>query len=272
LFKIERSDVVVACFAHPDDAELSAFGLLALARSVGAAVYIVHASDGESSRDATASGRGSEAQRAAALIGATSVGMSLADGRVEFDLACVSAIERLTTKLKPTIMVTHRPQVGGWGHQDHVSVAAAATNVALRTPSVSTILHAEPPVSAEQFAPTLFVDITEFMDIKTEALSAFHTEADKSFMSPDIVRLRAKWWAHQARRGNQDSDRFFEAFEVARFVFEPASTSKSSPLRAHTLTGWSDGSERGHGSATSAGHIEVGDKRKLAHGGLLGPK
>jgi N-acetylglucosamine malate deacetylase 1 len=272
MFKIERSDVVVACFAHPDDAELSAFGLLALARSVGAAVYIVHASDGESSHNATTDGRGSEAQRAAALIGATSVGMSLPDGRMEFDLACVSAIERLTTKVKPTIMVTHRPQLGGWGHQDHISVAAAATNVALRSASVSTILHAEPPVSAEQFTPTLFVDITEFMDIKTEALRAFRTEADKSFMSPDIVRLRAKWWAHQARRGNQDADRFFEAFEVARFVFEPASAAGSNQRRARALTGWSDGSEGSNGRAASPGHIEVGDQRKLAHRSLLGPK
>jgi LmbE family N-acetylglucosaminyl deacetylase len=211
--------VVLAVFAHPDDAELACFGTLARLAAAGWRIHSHVVTRGE----ATANGGPSlgelrlrESECAAGLIGATVSAGSQPDGAVAANGSTVGEIGDLLRKLRPELVITHHPADGG--HQDHRAIAAAVVQAALRSARLRCVLFAEPPMHASGFVPALFVDVTEHWPEKIAAVEVHATEAGKPALQQDVLQARARFWAVQAGGGQLEADRLYEAFEVYRMV------------------------------------------------------
>jgi len=206
------STLVIA--AHPDDEVLGCGGTIARRAQEGERVYIAILGEGITSRygqreDAdsallTALHRKSEA--VAKLLGAQDLLMSkLPDNR--FDsinlLDVVKIIEGLVERLKPSVVFT---QHGGDLNIDH-SVTFRATLTATRPMPgcpVRALYSYEVASSSEwafqQFAPVfqpnVFVDISDTLERKIQAMQAYESEA-REFphpRSPKALRAIAERW------------------------------------------------------------------------------
>lgn len=94
-------------------------------------------------------------------------------------------------------------------HQDHQTV----TQEGLRAFKFSTILGYELIWNNRSFSTDCFIKISEQQLMKKiEALSAYKTQARKSYMSPDFIRSLA------TVRGTQIGESFAESFEVIRWI------------------------------------------------------
>jgi len=162
---IETERTVLVVFAHPDDDALSCLGTLARLCDEHYQVYVLVLTAGECSIT-NCSVRLMEAEEVAQLVGYTLLKENLPDGNLHYDREIVSLIERHIHRLSPQMVITHYPQELGQGHQDHVVTASAVVNAARRNRCVDWILYAEPPTQNWIFVPNLFIDITEYLDIK----------------------------------------------------------------------------------------------------------
>lgn len=209
-------------FAHPDDAELSCFGSLALLVRQGWKVGILHVTRGEFSESPRRHQRPDEAEAAAKIIGARhlvvrdSFGRSFDDGHLRYDGSLIGVVEEHLRELKPEIVLTHFPQDGGFGHQDHHAVGHAVTNAAVRDPSVRWLLQAEPPATNLGFSPNLFVDITAYVDMKLKAIRCYESERHKPFMQDEVVLTRGRWWAQQAAADEAGHSLHVEPFVLVK--------------------------------------------------------
>src|SRR6185295_9533564 len=126
---------------HPDDAELSAFGTFALMRHLGYEILLAHFTAGENTSAKPSTKRPAQAMESASLLNARCLTGPEPDGSIAYSAAAVAWADELIRRTKPSVVVTHYPQNGGFGHQDHVTVSEIVTNAALRNASVKTILH-----------------------------------------------------------------------------------------------------------------------------------
>jgi LmbE family N-acetylglucosaminyl deacetylase len=207
---------VICFFAHPDDAELSCFGTLAMLAARGVPVRVVTATTGSRSNSARGRSRLEEARAAAALIGAESATLALEDGAVLNDADAISRFESAIDEFQPTLLITHYPQRNGSGHQDHTAVSEMATSAGLRAPTVTHIFHSEPPTPATGFDPHIYVDVTDTMDLKLRALELYAGESAKRYMTEATIRGRAAWWALNSGSPVTGPGVACEAFRVVR--------------------------------------------------------
>lgn len=216
------TDVILALFAHPDDAELACFGTLARLRSAGCGIYSHTVTVGEATSNGSCAVNGlrraRESVAAAELVDGVASWDSLPDGRVTSSAPTVDAIQRRVRSLAPTVVITHHPDDPG--HQDHRTVGRAAVQVALRADGVRCVLLAEPPTPAREFTPSLLVDVTDYYDVKRRAVAAHRSESTKAFLGTDVLDTRARWWALHAGVHALDAGRRFEAFEVRRMILD----------------------------------------------------
>jgi LmbE family N-acetylglucosaminyl deacetylase len=214
LFRAPRK--VVAVFAHPDDAELACFGTLCLLRDRGTEIALLVATNGETTGAPEAGYRAGEAALASSMLGAKLDLLELPDGNITFDAATVTTVEDALGQAAPDVVITHFPQEGGFGHQDHATLAHVVTNVALRRHPMASLVYAEPPVLGYRFEPNLYVDVTSCFDRKLAAIDCHRTERAKSFVDGALVRERAKLWALRALGSREAIDRRYEAFVVVK--------------------------------------------------------
>lgn len=212
------SRVVLAVFAHPDDAELTCFGTLAKLSAQGAKVHLLDLTDGGSSVSAQSGRRAMEARAAAEVIDASRVTSDWPDGKLNYDNEMVSFIERHIRQLSPDVVITHPPQGMGQGHQDHYAISCATVNAARRSASVNWLLYAEPQTQNSDFIPNFFVDITETIHLKKLALLEYASESSKSFMHDELIDSRGRWWAMQASLDEFIKGHRYEAFTVIKGV------------------------------------------------------
>lgn len=187
---------VLAVYAHPDDAELGSFGLLARLGGQGYAVHIVDLTVGGNSSSEESRLRRKEAARAAELLGAERVFGTFQDGAVPVSAATHAFIGEQLSRIRPEIVVTHYD--GPLEHQDHRATSRVATLAAQRQPSVKLIMQSEPSNAEGGFAPNLYVDVTEYFERKLDALRCYGSEATKPFMAEAAIRLRGSWRARQS--------------------------------------------------------------------------
>jgi LmbE family N-acetylglucosaminyl deacetylase len=207
--------VALAVFAHPDDAELACFGTLAALRRQGYALCALSLTDGRNSNAEQSHLRTKEARMAAELVGCELIVEGFEDGHLAPHREVFGRIEAHVRRIQPAIVLTHYP--GDREHQDHQMIGKITTAVAQRSGDVGLVLQSEPPYLADSFTPQLYSDITDFMDLKLEAIACYKSEANKPFMSRDLVMTRGKWRAHQAgAHGDGENPRFYEAFVVAK--------------------------------------------------------
>ena len=139
---------VMALFAHPDDPEFFAGGLLAKMGQAGKRlIYILVTSGDKGSDDPEMSGerlmamRETEQRNAAQVAGAKAedvVFLRIPDGTLMPDLTLRKALTRVLRHWQPDVVVTNDPmtrwsRTGGINHPDHVAIGHAALDAVYPT-------------------------------------------------------------------------------------------------------------------------------------------
>jgi LmbE family N-acetylglucosaminyl deacetylase len=181
--KPEGSRKILVVAAHPDDETLGAGGTIARFAQQGSEVSVCVVCDGVTARHSEVDRQKECAEQACDVLGVSRVmfcdlpdqrldGLSLVD--------VIGPIERCVAETRPDIVMTH---FEGDVNQDH-GVVFNATMVATRPApgtSVRTVLCYETasstewaaPLAGKTFAPNLYVDITDTLDKKVEAMAVY---------------------------------------------------------------------------------------------------
>lgn len=197
-----QSVLVVA--AHPDDLEIAAGGTLAKLVDRGHQVHAVIMCHGAQGGDASV--RPDEARAGSSFLGLASVTIHDLEDRhlEEHSATMVDYIEEAIATHAPDVIITHsRHEV----HQDHAAVHHAVMRAARNHHS---ILCMESPSVTSDFTPTVFVETTEYADVKKAAIAAHANQSDKPYMSDHVVDGITHFRGRQSRLDKA------EAFEVMR--------------------------------------------------------
>jgi len=200
--------------AHPDDEVLGCGGTIAKHLQNGDEVHVLILAEGVTSRDEvrereSRAGELSQlaqaAQEAGRILGVKSVELyDFPDNRMDsVDLLdVVKVVERAIDKYKPDMVYTHH---AGDVNIDHRIVHQAVVTACRPLPGqcVKTLLFFEVPSSTEwqipgsapAFLPNYFVDISDCLDKKFQALKAYESEI-RSWPHPrslTAVEHLARW-------------------------------------------------------------------------------
>jgi LmbE family N-acetylglucosaminyl deacetylase len=205
---------VLAVGAHPDDAEIFAFGSLLAWRAMGADVTVAVATDGAAggAGDPAALARTrrgeAEAAAAAAGLGTAPRFLDFPDGKLMHDAALVAALGRLLAETRPQIVVTHDPNDY---HADHRALAAAVSQAA----SFGAPVLFMDTLNGTGFAPTHYVDVTPHFEAKCAAIRRHRSQDPERF-----VVQATRQAAFRAGQCNGGPEARAEAFRFApRFPF-----------------------------------------------------
>ena len=218
--------------AHPDDEVLGCAGTIARLADAGEDVHIAILGEGATSRaDSREAADRSEVDRLRATAEAVGAHLGAASVRVEalpdnrFDtvpmLDIAKLVERLIDDVRPEVIYT---QHGGDLNVDHQAVFRAVLTAT--RPMLGTVVRevygfevgSSTEWSFQQFAPAfvpgLFVDVSQTLDRKIEAMRMYEAEV-RPFphpRSPEALRAQAMRWG--AAAGVHAA----EAFAVVRIV------------------------------------------------------
>lgn len=178
--------------AHPDDAEISAGGLICAYRAMGADVTILCATDGAKGgpgdASALAAKRAKEAQAGAAILGAGLVMLGYPDGELPCDTRLARDLADRIAALAPNIVLSHPPVDY---HADHCAVGqAAALAVSFRAP----LVWLEPMLGVGSL-PTHYIDITDHQPTKERAILCHASQSPARFV--DQIRIHGRFRAAQ---------------------------------------------------------------------------
>jgi LmbE family N-acetylglucosaminyl deacetylase len=227
-----KKDRILIVAAHPDDEVLGAGATAARLAREGHEVSIAILGEGATSRfeqrsDADTNlvqSLGEQSRRAAQILNAAEVSLhGLPDNR--FDsvalLDVVKIVERLISKLAPSVVFTHHGGDLNIDHQITNRAVITATRTLAATP-VRELYAFEVPSSTEWafqqfepiFRPNTFFEISDTLELKVTALLEYEGEA-RAFPHPrssDALRAIARRWGSVAGCGAA------EAFQLIRRV------------------------------------------------------
>lgn len=220
----EGAPRVLAVGAHPDDLELACGGTLAKLADSGFEIRSLVMSAGQVGGDS--SRRPDEARDGGTFLGATEVEvLDFPDTDLAgSSQAMVGAIEERVKSFAPDLILTH--SVNDL-HQDHHAVHLSVLRAARQR---SSILCFESPSTTRNFNPSVYVDISDYLDIKVEGIRRHRDQRGKPYMGSHTVRGTA------AFRGRQARTLFAEGFEPVRLLADlpgllaPAPAAKPAPV------------------------------------------
>ena len=214
----ETPGVVLAVYAHPDDADVGCGGTLARWSKGGTAVHLIVCTDGgkgtsdpEVKPKKLAAERAAELEASSALIGLTSVdNLGFRDGELtdsdEFRQTLVARVR----DLRPDIVCGHDPTAIFFGqdyfnHRDHRILGTALLDAVAPAAALPHYFpEAGPPhqVSTVLLSGTLqpddWVDVTDTIETKAAAVECHRSQfAGQSGWAGEAVRQRA---AEEGRR------------------------------------------------------------------------
>jgi LmbE family N-acetylglucosaminyl deacetylase len=202
-------------FAHPDDAEFGFGGTVARWVREGTEVHYVCATDGSAGSNTPGEDRefmrpirAREMEAAAGVLGVTSVTfLGFLDGELVCDLDLRRAVTREVRRHRPDVIVAPDPaRLWNSGrdyvnHPDHKAIGEAAL-CAVMPDAPTRVQFAE--LLDEGFEPfevpnlwlgseeaDTYVDVTEYMDVKLQALAA-HDSQVRNLPYEDWIRRRGK--------------------------------------------------------------------------------
>jgi len=216
---------VLGIGCHPDDLEIGCGGTLAKYAKRGDKVFMCMIANGNMGHliiepDELKKIRKKEAENAAKIIGAEALFLDVGDIEVDAtDRETINKLVEVVRYTKPDIIITHNPDDY---MQDHKNTSALAYD----TSFVSTLKHFHTPsprmekfaaifymdaLAGINFIPTEYVDVTEEIETKLEALNCHESQIkwmldhdNLDFL--DFVRTCAKY------RGLQCSVPYAEGF------------------------------------------------------------
>lgn len=226
----ERALVVMA---HPDDADFSCAGTVALWTDAGTEVVYLMVTDGEAGGDELTldsaeigAMRREEQRRAAAEVGVKDVRfLGYPDGRVEATLDLRRDISRVIRQVRPQRVIIPSPE-RDWdsvaaSHPDHMATGEAAMNAVFpdaRNPHAHRELLAEEGL-APWTVPEVWViggpghhtDITEVFERKVAALAAHESQiSDIAALEP----MLREWMGANAAGAGLPEGSLAEVFRV----------------------------------------------------------
>jgi bacillithiol biosynthesis deacetylase BshB1 len=223
---MEPLDVLVIV-AHPDDAELLCGGALLVSKARGERTGILDLTRGEMGTRGTPETRAREAERAAEILGLdVRRNVGLPDAGIQNTPETRAEVIRHLRELRPRVVVTHWIQ---GRHPDHRRTAQLVYDAAYlaglknyRAPGTGGPFRPLKVVHALSFReepekPTFVVDITEHMDGKLEAISAYASQFEDAVQAGEVFpgggrALFDQIRAHGARAGSLIRAEYGEAF------------------------------------------------------------
>ncbi len=199
------SKTILAVGAHPDDIELGCGGTLGAAAEAGKRIVAVFLTVGEKSGNPAT--RQAESKKALGLLGVNDVIFGeFADTEIPGTHKGVEFLENLFESYQPDTVLTHTLHDS---HQDHRQVSWLSLSAFRNVPRM---LAYETPRATGQFEPCYFVDISNFVKRKWDALSCHLSQKKKRYLAYESMVNLASF------RGNQANLVAAEAFEVIRYV------------------------------------------------------
>lgn len=126
----------------------------------------------------------------------------------EFELSMVRIVEQEILEFRPHVLLTHSAHDT---HQDHVAVHNACIRGARR---IRTFLCFESPSVTRDFNPSLFVDVSGYLGVKSHAISLHGDQRTKPYMASSFATSGAHFRGRQAR---MDAAEGFEVVRVEGF-------------------------------------------------------
>jgi len=190
---------VLACVAHPDDAETSCGGLLVKMSRRGYRVGICDLTRGELASNGTPEIRQQEAAAAAAVLQLTTrINLSLPDGGIDpHNPEQLLAVVRLLRQQQPRLLIA--PHTGN-RHPDHAATRALVQRAQFfmgvhgydrSTPAVprAVLVHA---LDYHPMEPSFLVDISDELSTKLQAIRCYRSQFEATEGSaPTVLNDRA---------------------------------------------------------------------------------
>jgi bacillithiol biosynthesis deacetylase BshB1 len=175
-------DDILAIAAHPDDVEISAGGTVAKQISLGQKVAIVDLTQGELGSRGSAEIRKKEAQAASEILGVHfRDNLQLKDGFFEYNESTLRLVIDQIRKYQPSIVLTNALRDR---HPDHARGAKLVAEACFYSGLNKIVSEYNPwrPKAVYHFnqdfynEPHFVVDVTDFWDIKMNALKAYSSQ------------------------------------------------------------------------------------------------
>ena len=196
---------VLALGAHADDIEMGCGGTLAKAKSQGAEIYtVVMSKCNDELPPDKKDARADEYMRSAKIMGVKEADIWDFPNRElpKHQTEIMDRFNKLQLEIEPDLVLI--PWLED-SHQDHQTVAQCAIRSFRRNETI--IQYEILRYGSYTFTPTLFVDITPFLDVKLKALDSYNTQKDRiKYYSDDIFKSLAR------TRGAQSGYDYAEGF------------------------------------------------------------
>src|SRR5262245_32023147 len=193
---------------HPDDAELSAGGTIALLLAQGARVGVLDLTDGEPTPPGSPDIRARETAAATAVLGLSWRGnLGLPNRRLQADLDSRARLAGALRQLRPRVLFAPY-----WEdvHPDHVAASRLIDDARFWAKLTKTDLPGEPHFPARVYyyfsihlrihpTPSFVMDVSSTIESKMRALSCYRSQliTGRPTTPPTIlddVRDRARYW------------------------------------------------------------------------------
>jgi N-acetylglucosamine malate deacetylase 1 len=205
-----NKQVVLALGAHPDDIEIGMGGTVAKLVGMGYDVNLVIATLPNFVETDTKEERKKESTISAKVMGCkTPQFLDLSPEEIIFNRKFVTQIDQIIRNYNPDAIFT---QWIGDSHQDHQALTKAVIAAARDSNNVFMYETTIPGgISETAFRPQLYVDVTETLDSKRNALDCFDSQKIRcGHLWVDAIVGRCSY------RGYQMNTKYAEAFEVIK--------------------------------------------------------
>ncbi|HVE38051.1 MAG TPA: PIG-L family deacetylase [Nitrososphaeraceae archaeon] len=205
-----ESKSILVFGAHPDDLEIGMGGTIAKLSAMGYEVQPIIATLPNFVKSDNKEGRKTESMLSAKVMGCNPpVFLDLAPDEMIFGRKLISLIDSLVTKYKPDSVFT---QWYGDSHQDHQILTKSVISAGRDQDNLFMYETTIPGgITENSFRPQLFVDISDTLDTKKNALECFESQ---------FVRCGEIWIpaiiGRCSYRGYQINSKYAEAFEVVK--------------------------------------------------------
>lgn len=224
----------MAIYAHPDDADVAAGGLLAQWATDGCAVHLVVVCDGAKGSHSINPDSGvlretrrEELQLAADLLGASSLtSLDLPDGGITNDEELRASLVELIRRHRPEVVVGPDPTATFFGgvyvnHRDHretgwalLDAVAPAAAMPLYFPTRGEPHQVGRLLLSGTHEPDVVADVSRSIDLKVKAVLA-HT----SQLAGDADAIRDVVYSRAEQAGRPVGAAFGEAFRSVELVY-----------------------------------------------------
>jgi len=211
---------IVAIGAHADDIEISCGGTIAKAVERGHEVLMIVMTTSEYTDYTgkilrTVEEAEEEGKKAAEILGAKLITLNFPTKDVPYNSKSVEVLDEIFNEFQPEIILTHWPHDT---HQAHQTTALATISAARY---FNTILMYEPMMpsgrSYHGFRPQVYIDISQYNEIKRKALEAHKSQYKKYgkayWLNAVESRARLRGFEMQSKT---ELCEFAECYEVMR--------------------------------------------------------